>query len=178
MLSQMWIKPSVGHAVAQGGLAATFAILLAFPSAWDMTARATNAILTLGGIPSLLVLAPGDPTIYVKTANGDIAAFSILVECSGLITVAIFGFILAATMGLLQGPFWFKGLWTLVGTSVGLFWNVNRLVLSASAAHYIGFQAFEAIHFIFSPVVDFLWMVVIWSMGMSLMSRWSPEVEG
>ncbi|MFQ5838654.1 MAG: hypothetical protein ACE5HJ_07710 [Thermoplasmata archaeon] len=177
MLSRLWIKPNIGHALAQGGLAGAFALLLALPITWEITAQATHAILTLGGVPSLLVLAPNDPTLYVKTADGSIAAFAILVECSGLITVAIFGLILAATMGLLQGPFWFKGLWTAVGTTVGLLWNVNRLVLSASAAHYVGMQAFEAIHFIFSPMVDFLWMVVVWSLGMSLMGRWAPEVR-
>ncbi len=157
-------------------MAGAFALALTLPLAWEITARVTHAILTFGGVPSLLVLAPNDPTLYVKTANGDIAAFAILVECSGLITVGIFGLLLAATMGLLKGPLWFKALWTLAGTSVGIFWNINRLVLSASAAHYVGMQAFEAIHFIFSPIVDFLWIVVVWSLGMSLMGRWSPEV--
>jgi exosortase/archaeosortase family protein len=176
MLSRLWMKPNVGHALAQGGLAAAFALVLTLPITWELTARATYAILQLGGIPALLVLAPNDPTLYVKAADGRIAAFAILVECSGLVTVAIFGLILAATMGLLQGPLWFKFLWTVVGTFVGILWNVNRLVLSASSAHYIGFEAFEAIHFIFSPMVDFLWMVVVWSLGMSLMSRWAPEV--
>lgn len=176
MLSRVWIRPKIGHAIAQGSLAGGFALLLAFPAAWMLMAQVTHAILGLGGVPALLVAAPNDPTIYVKTAGGELAGFHILVECSGLITVALFGLILAATMGLLQGPLWFKAAWTGVGAGVGLFWNVNRLVLSASAAHYAGMGAFEAVHFLFSPVVDFLWMVVVWSLGMSLMGRWSPEV--
>ncbi len=176
MLSRIWVKPNFGAALAQGGLAAAFAILLALPYAWDLTAQVTHAILSVGGVPSVLVLAPNDPTLYVKAADGSITAFSILVECSGLVTVAIFGFLLAATMGLLQGPFWFKASWAAVGTAVGVFWNINRLVLSASTAHYVGMEAFRLIHYVFSPMVDFLWMVVVWSVGMSLMSRWSPEV--
>ncbi|MFQ5908663.1 MAG: exosortase/archaeosortase family protein [Thermoplasmata archaeon] len=160
----------------QAAIAGAFALSLAFPIAWILTAQATHFILTLGGVPSLLVLPPNDPTLLVPTGDGEIAAFSILIECSGLITVAIFGLILAATMGLLQGPLWFKGIWTLVGVGVGIFWNINRLVLSASATYYVGLGAFEAIHFLFAPMVDFLWMVVVWSLGMSLMGRWAPEV--
>lgn len=176
MLSHTWVKPNFGAALAQGGIAAVFAIFLALPFAWELTAQVTYGILSFGGVPSVLVLTPSDPTLYVKAADGDIVAFSILLECSGLVTVAIFGFLLAATMGLLQGPFWFKASWATVGTAVGVFWNVNRLVLSASASHYVGMEAFRLVHFIFSPMVDFLWMVVVWSVGMSLMSRWSPEV--
>lgn len=178
MGGRLWIEPRVGHALAQAALAGVLALALAVPATWEWTARLTHLILTLGGVPSLLVLTPGDPTLYVKTAEGDVAAFAILVECSGLITIAIFGLLLAATMGLLEGPFWFKAGWLGVGAVVGLFWNVNRLVLSASAAHYMGFQAFEFVHFVFSPAVDFLWMVVVWSVGMSLMGRWAPEVDG
>ncbi len=176
MLSRMWIRPNFGAALAQGGIAAVLAIFLALPLAWELTAQLTHGILTLGGVPSVLVLAPNSPMLYVKNSNGDITAFSILVECSGLVTVAIFGFLLAATMGLLQGPFWFKAAWATVGAGVGVFWNINRLVLSASAAHYAGMDAFGMVHFIFSPMVDFLWMIVVWSVGMSLMSRWAPEV--
>lgn len=177
MAQRLWIRPRVGHALVQAGIAGVLALSLAVPLAWEWTARLTHAILTLGGVPALLVLAPNDPTLYVSTADGQLAAFSILIECSGLITVGIFGLILAATMGLLEGPLWFKAGWTGVGALTGLFWNVNRLVLSASSAHYMGLAAFEFVHFLFSPVVDFLWMVVVWSVGMSLMGRWAPGVD-
>ncbi len=176
MLSRIWVKPNFGAALAQGGIAIVFAIFLALPIAWQLTAQVTHEVLTIGGVPSILDPNPSDPVLYVKAAEGDITAFNILLECSGLATVAIFGFLLAATMGLLQGPFWFKASWATIGTAVGVFWNVNRLVLSASAAHYVGMEAFSLVHYIFSPMVDFLWMVVVWSVGMSLMSRWSPGV--
>jgi hypothetical protein len=38
----------------------------------------------------------------------------------------------------------------------------------------VGLGAFEFVHFLFAPMVDFLWMVVVWSIGMSLMGRWAP----
>ena len=175
-MPRLWIQPRIGHALVLAGIAGGFALSLAFPIAWVLTAQATHFILTLGGVPSLLVLSPTDPTIIVPTAEGEVAAFSVLIECSGLITVAIFGVLLAATMGLLQGPLWFKGIWAVLGTGVGIFWNINRLVLSVSATYYAGLGAFEVIHFLFAPMVDFLWMVVVWSLGMSLMGRWAPEV--
>ncbi|MFQ5918829.1 MAG: exosortase/archaeosortase family protein [Thermoplasmata archaeon] len=176
-MPRLWIQPRIGHALVLAGVAGGFALSLAFPIAWVLTAQATQFILTLGGVPSLLILPPNDPTLVVPTADGDVAFFSILVECSGLITVAIFGMILAATMGLLQGPLWFKGIWAGVGTGVGIFWNINRLVLIASSTHYVGLGAFEFVHFLFAPMVDFLWMVVVWSVGMSLMGRWAPEAS-
>lgn len=176
MRSRLWIRPNFGHALAQGGLAGAIALILALPQTWVFLGQATQTILSLGGIPSVLVPTLGAPTLYVPTVGGTLAAFNILLECSGLVTVAIFGFLLAATMGLLQGPFWFKALWASVGAGMGVFWNVNRLVLSASTAHYFGMDAFALVHFLFAPMVDFLWMVVVWSVGMSLMSRWAPEV--
>ena len=109
--------------------------------------------------------------MYVRLMNGTLSCFNILLECSGLITVAIFSFISTLTIGLLKGSLLKKMVWFILSVTVGLFWNINRLVVVIIIAYRFGLSTFSFTHYFLGPFIDFVWVVSMWALGMSSMQR-------
>jgi len=162
-------RPVYGHAIVQGVLAFFITIFLASPYAWDLTARATTTILNIIGVRTSYT-TPLSP-MYVRLMDGTLSGFNILLECSGLITVAIFSFISSLTIGLLKGSLLKKMVWFILSVTVGLFWNVNRLVVVIIIACRFGLSTFSFTHYFLGPFIDFVWVVSMWALGMSSMQR-------
>lgn len=158
-------KPHFTDALILGVLAIIFAVLLASGYTWDMTARASKSILDLANIRTTYF----SPilTIYARLLDGSTVGFQILLECSGLISVAIFSFIFVFTIGLLKGLLRTKITWFLLSLGVGLIWNVNRLAFVIAVAYRFGLDAFFVVHYILSPSIDFIWIVTMWVLSMS-----------
>lgn len=164
-------KPHHGHALAQIALGATISVLLASPISWEATATIVSNFLSLGSIFNYYTNGINTPTLYVKLMDGSIVGFLVLIECSGIIGVIIFTLLIAPTMGLLGGSLEFKLAWLMLSVAIGLLWNVNRLALVVATAYYFGMRVFTFIHYILAPFIDFLWMVAMWSFGMSFLKR-------
>ena len=162
-------RPVYGHAIVQGILALFITIFLASPYAWDLTARATTAILSIVGVRTSYT-TPLSP-MYVRLMDGTLSGFNILLECSGLITVAIFSFMSSMTIGLLKGSLLEKTVWFILSVAVGFFWNINRLAVVIIIAYRFGLSAFSLSHYFVGPFIDFAWVVSMWSLGMSSIQK-------
>lgn len=168
-MSQEKEKPVFRHALIQGSIALALLIFLASSYSWDMTGWIASQILEATGIrvnyfrPSLLM--------YVRLLDGTLAGFQVLIECSGLVTVSVFALISTFTIGLLRGSIWTKLGWFLLSTGVGILWNINRLALVIAVAYNFGLVAFSFMHYLVGPAIDFLWVVSMWALGMSLLDR-------
>jgi len=162
-------KPQFLHAAIQLAAAFTIAAFLASGSAWDMIARAAVSMLGMAGIQTAYVSRLF--LIYVRLLDGNVVGFTILLECSGLITLLIFAFISSLTIGLLRGSLKIKLAWFLMSMSMGFLWNLFRLVSVIAVAYSFGFSAFEFVHYVLAPTVDFVWIVSSWALGMSWLRR-------
>jgi hypothetical protein len=151
-------RPVFGHAIVQGILAFLITVFLTSPYAWDLTARATAAILNIVGVRTSYT-TPLSP-MYVRLMDGTLSGFNILLECSGLITVAIFSFISTLTIGLLKGSLLKK-----------IVWNINRLAVVIIIAYRFGLSIFSFTHYFVGPFIDFAWVVSMWALGMSLIQK-------
>lgn len=80
---------------------------------------------------------------------------------SMLISLAIFNLIFLLTF-LLNGPLWCKILWLLLGNVVGVSFCLIRLSFSLILK-----TDFYVIDFFLNYVIDFLWVVPIWSLALS-----------
>jgi exosortase/archaeosortase family protein len=158
-------KPFFRHALVIGLLASIFCGLLALGYTWDLTARAAKMILDQANIRTYY-FAPSY-LVYVRLLDGSVVGFQILIECSGLLTVAIFSFIYVFTIGLLRGSLKTKLTWFILSMCVGLLWNVNRLAFVIAIAYRFGLDAFFFVHYILSPSIDFIWIVSMWVQAMS-----------
>jgi len=162
-------RPMFSHAAIQLAFAFVMALFLASGYAWDMIARAAAGILQAAGIQTAYV----DKffLMYVRLLDGRVVGFQVLIECSGLVTLLIFTFISSLTIGLLRGSLKVKTIWFLLSVSVGFMWNLLRLVSVIAVAHSFGIQAFEFMHYVLGPTIDFVWIVSAWAVGMSLLRR-------
>lgn len=166
-------KPMFRHAVIQGSLALMVALFLASGYAWDLTARVSTMILNLAGIETKYVSQLF--LMYVRLLDETVAGFQVLIECSGLITLAVFSFISAFTIGLLRGPLKTKLIWFILSVGVSLVWNVNRLAFVIALAYNFGLQIFSFAHYVLAPSIDFIWVVSMWAIGMSWLRKNQEE---
>lgn len=165
-------KPQVLHAIGQAAVAVPIIIFLVMPTSWSTTAEIVSGLLSWGGIQNGYAnIMAYSPTIFLPVGPRTIYGFAILTQCSGLFATAVFAAITIPTMGLFKGPLWFKISWLLFGVSIGLFWNVARLTMSLIAAYTLGMGVFSLIHYILGPFIDFMWMLSVWSVGISILRR-------
>jgi len=162
-------KPAIRHAVIQIILASIIALFLASGYAWDMMAKTSTSILVSAGIHATYV----SPLylMYVRLLDGSVVGFQVLLECSGLITLLIFSFVSALTIGLLKGDLRMKLIWFLLSTFIGFTWNLSRLAAVIAVAYNFGMDAFTFIHYVLAPTIDFVWVVSAWALGMSWLKR-------
>jgi len=168
-IPRMKERPRISHAMLQLTLSFILAAFLASGYAWDMIARASVRMLESVGIKvkylSDLFL------MYVRLLDGSVVGFQVLLECSGLITLLIFAFISSLTIGLLNGNLFVKTAWFIFSASIAFLWNLLRLASVIAIAYNFGLEAFRLAHFVLAPTIDFLWVVSLWALGMSLIRR-------
>jgi len=162
-------KPKFRHALVLGSLALILATFLSTRYSWNITALLAWQMLKLSGVES--TYDPLSSQITVQLLDGTVTSFNISIEFSGLVTVAIFAVISTFTVGLLRGSILTKLGWFLLGTGVGILWNVNRLALVIAVAYNFGMSAFSFIHYLVGPAIDFIWIVSMWALGMSWLKK-------
>jgi hypothetical protein len=81
---------------------------------------------------------------------------------SALISLVIFNLLFLLLTFPLNGSLWRKIVWLVLGNGVGILWSLIRLSFSlVLGANFYG------IDFFLSHVIDFLWIVPIWSLALS-----------
>ncbi len=170
------LKPNIRDAIVEASLVVGITVLFLLPSWWELLANLAAIVLSQGGVPNLYT-GTIEPVVYVRLQDGQLVGFSVLLECSGFITVAIYGGISSLTMGLMRARLAYKLEWLFAGMAVGMTWNVTRLVIVIATAYFFGLDAFGVMHFILAPFVDFLWIVVVWTLGMSYLEPFHKEAS-
>jgi len=99
--------------------------------------------------------------------NGSDLNLVLTLQRSGLFSIIIFGLLFVFLGFPLEGPLWLKIVWLEIGSFVGLVWSFIRLSTLALVAYHLGAGAFALADFVTSPVVDFLWVIPVWSLGLS-----------
>jgi len=162
-------KPVFRDALIMGLIAVAIGVFLILEYSWDMIASATYWILKSTGVdvtytrPLML--------ISLSLRDGTLVGFQVLMECSGIVTVGVFAAISTFTVGLLKGSILRKIGWFLLSIGLGLMWNINRVILAIFMAYNFGISAFSLVHYLLAPSIDFIWIVSLWALGMSLIKR-------
>jgi len=87
----------------------------------------------------------------------------------GLFSIIIFGLLFVFLAFPLEGSLWLKIAWLEFGSVVSLAWSLIRLSIAVLLAYHFGAGALALAEFITSPFVDFLWVIPVWSLGLSTM---------
>jgi len=89
---------------------------------------------------------------------------------SALISIALFNFLFAFLLFPLEGPLFRKVCLLIAGNIVGLVWYLLRSSFEAASVFYLGADAFRIIAVVIGPVVDLIWIVSVWSLGLSVLA--------
>jgi len=85
---------------------------------------------------------------------------------SALISIIIFNLLSVLLTFPLHGPLWCKILWLGLGNLVGFAWNLIQLSLIATIATT---GLLHIVYLAIGPVIDFMWIISIWSLGLSVL---------
>ena len=168
--------PHYLHALGIGIVALLLVFALAAPQAVQLFAKTVSQFLMLGSIPHQLGNSNSNPLITVFTIDYSELKYEFRFEdeTTGFLWIIVFAILFVPTMGLLKGYLWFKTSWFLLSIAIGLFWNITRLTLVISTGFFFGYNASYFVHYLLI-VFDFLWMVAMWSYGVSFLKREKVE---
>jgi len=92
-----------------------------------------------------------------------------LLEGSALVTILVFNMLSIILTFPLKGPLWCKIAWLGMGNLIGVAWNLVRLSL-ITVATGIKTEPLSLVNFILGPATDFIWLVPVWSLGLSALA--------
>ncbi|MFQ6064882.1 MAG: hypothetical protein ACE5L6_05335 [Candidatus Bathyarchaeia archaeon] len=84
-----------------------------------------------------------------------------------LVSITIFNLMFVLLTFPLKGSLSCKVLWLGLGNLAGSAWNLTRLSLISVTAEL---ASLRFLHFVTGPAVDFLWIVPVWSVGLSMLA--------
>lgn len=171
------IKPRLRHLLV--GLAfagASYALL--WSSFAGLLADTVVQILNAGGISATKLLGPGVPTLAVGLLDGSTLNLVVTWNRSGLFSMTVFGLLMVFSLFPLEGPIWLKTLWMELGFITGLVWSLFRMSATVLIAYHFGLGTSTMIEFFMNPLVDFLWIVSIWSLALSRVSSYQNTTLG
>ena len=97
-----------------------------------------------------------------------------------LVSIAVFDFLFIFLIFSLEGPLLRKALLLVSGNLVGLAWYLIQSSFVAASAPYLEAGAFKVVYVIVCPIIDLVWIVSVWSLGLSMLApaRRRNELEG
>ncbi len=162
-------KPLFLHAAVILFLTIVLALFVVSNYAVDLTADMTAKVLDFGGIQAIYL--EQQSLIQVRLMDGVVVDFPITVEVSGFITLLVFSFIFAFTVGLLRGALVLKLAWFIAAIGLGYAWKIGQLVAVIAMAHDFGLNAFAFARYVLAPSTDFVLIVSLWALAMSWLKK-------
>jgi len=86
------------------------------------------------------------------------------------VSIMVFNFFFIFLIFPLDGPLLRKVFLLLSGNIVGLAWYLVQSSFKAASVHYLEIGAFEVIYVIVGPIIDLIWIVSFWSLGLSFLA--------
>jgi len=86
------------------------------------------------------------------------------------VSIMVFNFFFIFLIFPLEGPLLRKVFLLLSGNIVGLAWYLVQSFFKAASVHYLEIGAFEVIYVIVGPIIDLIWIVSFWSLGLSFLA--------
>jgi len=155
-----------------------FSYFLLFGYVHTLFCEAIAQVLSFGQIQVMKSSAVEGPVIGFNLPNGERFSAVLTWQRSGFLSVLIFGLLFVFLAFPLRGALWCKVVCLLLGGFVGLVWNFIRWSLLLLVAYHMGASAFNIATFLIGPVLDFLWIVPVWSIGLSVLVSVEKRVEG
>jgi len=99
-----------------------------------------------------------------------------ILDMSALIAISFFNLLFVFLLFPLEGPLLRKIMLLFVGNSVGVLWYVIQLSFE-EAFFFLNTGAFKIIILVVKPIIDFVWIVSVWSVSLSVLASYKRKTE-
>lgn len=161
-------SPKLWH-LFTGSLVSGVSYVLLWFSLTGLMTRGLVGVLSVARISLSGASGQQTPTLIIELADGSALNLVMTQQRVGLVTIGVFGLLFVLLLFPLQGSLWRKLAILELGFAVGLAWNFVRLSLTVLAGYNFGANAFRLAEFFTTPFLDFLWVIALWSLGLSTM---------
>ena len=159
-------KPQFLHVIVGVGISIVFCYILLLVCQ-PFLAESTAQLLSTGHIAVAKTLDAEPPSLLLQMANGSNLSFALTWQRTGVFSIILFCFLFVFLAFPLHGSLWLKIVWLPIGSFVGLLWSLVRLSISILLAYHSGDSLSVLSGFVANPFIDFLWVIPIWSLGLS-----------
>ena len=159
-------KPQFVHVIVGVGISIIFCYTLLLVCQ-PFLAESTAQLLAIGHITTVKTLDAETPSLLIQTTNGSNLSIALTWQRTGLFSIILFCFLFVFLAFPLQGSLWLKIVWLPIGSFVGLLWSLVRFSISILLTYHSGDVLSALSGFVANPFMDFLWVIPIWSLGLS-----------
>lgn len=92
-------------------------------------------------------------------------------DLSALAAISFFNLLFVLLLFPLEGPLFRKIVLLIAGNSVGALWYLIQLSF-ADAFFFLNTETFKIIVLVAKPFIDFVWIVAIWSLSLSVLASY------
>jgi hypothetical protein len=101
-----------------------------------------------------------------------------ILDISALVAISFFNLLFVFLLFPLEGTLLRKIVLLFAGNSVGLLWYLIQLSLKEVSIFFLSTDAFKIITILAKPLIDFVWIVSIWSLSLSVLASAKRKTEG
>jgi len=100
-----------------------------------------------------------------------------ILDISALVAISFFNLLFVFLLFPLEGTLLRKIVLLFAGNSVGLLWYLIQLSLKEVSMFFLSTDAFKIITILAKPLIDFVWIVSIWSLSLSVLASAKRKTE-
>lgn len=93
-----------------------------------------------------------------------------ILDISALVAISFFNLLFVFLLFPLEGTLLRKLALLFAGNIVGLLWYLIQLSLKEASMFFLSIDAFKIIAVVVSPIIDFIWIVSLWSLSLSVLA--------
>jgi len=97
-------------------------------------------------------------------------------DLPSLVAIIFFNLLFVFLLFPLEGPLLRKVVLLMAGNSVGAFWYIIQLSFEDTFL-FLNTDLFKIIVLVAKPLIDFVWIVSIWSLSLSVLSSYRGKME-
>ena len=101
-----------------------------------------------------------------------------ILDMSALVAIIFFNLLFVFLLFPLEGTLLRKLALLFAGNIVGLLWYLIQLSLKEASMFFLGTDAVTIITIVAKPIIDFVWIVSIWSLSLSVLASAKRKTEG
>ena len=101
-----------------------------------------------------------------------------ILDISALVAISFFNLLFVFLLFPLEGTLLRKIVLLFAGNIVGLLWYLIQLSLKEASMFFLSTDAFKIITIVTKPLIDFVWIVSIWSLSLSVLASAKRKTEG